>query len=442
MISSLGTFSWGEDGICLSDTSAASFEASPSVVITENQYSIIAWNNTDAGTLIFQMISPSGSKLWGTNGIVFDDPVRNLSYPVLAPTSGDQAIILYKSSSGSGPYAPTWLYAGLLDSNGGWGWDDTPILVYDSAHMSSWSYPEAIPDGEGGAVFSWYDALDSSTFDVWVQHVDADGNVLFPFNGAQASTNSDNRLHMYPSSVSYASGGQTLVFWVEENDNQDQYGVYGQLFSSSGDRLWTDGGLELVPMGSSQISFVNALGDPGGVFFGYFQGAYSTAVRVLRIGYDGSEIWGPVTLSAASLGGKDDLVDCFGIGQGYVCAWCDNRNDYGIYAQRINQDGTLGPGLGIGDGQIPSVGSFDISPNPSCGSTTLSFGMEAGGFATLAIYDMAGRLVSTLLSGDLEQGLHSVSWDGGLDRGTAAGIYLARLDCAGHSACRRLVLLR
>jgi hypothetical protein len=442
MITSTGTFPWGADGICLSDTSTPSFEASPSVVITENQYSIIAWNNTDTGTLIFQKITPAGSKLWGTNGIVFDDPVRNLSYPVLVPTSGDQAIILYKSSSGSGPYAPTWLYAGLLDSDGGWGWDGAPILVYDSAHISAWSYPEAIPDGEGGAVFSWYDAIDLSTFNVWVQRVDADGNVLFPVNGAQGSTNSDNRLHMYPSAVYYPAQDQTLVFWVEENDNQDQYGVYGQLFNASGVRQWTDSGLQLVPIGPNQISFVRALADPGGVFVGYFIGAYgATAVRAIRIGYDGSVIWSPVTLSAASLGGKDDLVDCLGIGQGFVCAWCDNRNDYGIYAQRINQNGSVGPALGIGPDQGSAAGPLTIFPNPSQECLTVGFAMQAAGRASLEVYDLAGRLVATLFSGDLEPGEHSVSWDRNGDAGAPPGVYFVRLRTESGIASERMVLL-
>jgi hypothetical protein len=442
MISSGGAFIWGPDGICLSDTSTPSFEAAPTVAVTESGNSVFAWGDSDAGTLRFQKISPAGSKLWGAQGMIVDDPVRNLSYPVLAPTSDDQAIILYKSSSGSGPYAPTWLYAGLLDSDGGWGWDDAPILVYDSAHISAWSYPEAIPDGEGGAVFSWYDAVDPSTFEVWVQHVDADGNVLFPFNGAQASTNSDNRLHMYPSAVYCPAQDQTLVFWVEENDNQDQYGVYGQLFNSSGVRQWTDSGLQLVPISSNQISFVRALADPGGVFVGYFIGAYNTtAVRVVRIGYDGSVIWSPVTLSAAGLGGKDDLVDCFGIGQGLVCAWCDNRNGYGIYAQRINQNGSIGPAMGIGPDQGSAAGPLTIFPNPSQECLTVGFAMHAAGRASLEIYDLAGRLVATLFSGTLESGEHSVSWDRSGDAGAPPGVYFVRLETESGVTSERMALL-
>jgi hypothetical protein len=441
MISSDGTFLWGANGICLSDTSTPSFEATPSVAVTGTGNSIIAWSNTDNGTLIFQKISPAGAKLWGTNGIVFDDPVRTLAYPVLVPATGDQAIILFKSSTGSFPYQTTWLYTGLLDASGGWGWSDTPILVYDSGHMSAWAYPEAVPDSSGGAIFSWYDAVDLSTFEVWVQRVDSSGSLLFPANGAQASTNSDNRLHMYPSAVYYPSADETLVFWVEENDNQDQYGVYGQLFNSSGARQWTDSGLQLLPLGGNQISFVRAESDPGGAFVGYLIGTPGTAVRVIRIGYDQSIIWGPTTLSAASLGGKDDLVSCLGIGAGYIAAWSDSRNDYGIYAQRINQDGILGPALGLDPGQGPLTGSLSICPNPAQGIATLGFSMETAGRASIEVYDLTGRIVATVFSGDLGAGQHSVTWNSG-DSGISSGIYFARLRTGGWTISERMALLQ
>lgn len=439
-IGSDGSFLWGADGICLSNTSESSFEAAPKVAVTGAGNCVFAWGKSGTDyTIQLQKLSPDGDKLWGDYGITLDDPVRNLSLPIPVASGTDNAILLYESATGSYPYPTIWLYTGLLDASGNWGWGGAPILIYDSGHISAWSLPEIEPDGQDGAIYSWYDAPNLSNFNVWVQHMDASGGMLFPMNGAQASTNSNDRLHMNPSAVYYSAQNQTLVYWVEENVNQDSYGVYGQLLSPTGDRLWTDSGLELVPMGTSQISFVSAQADAGGVYVAYFLGSYGMSVKVLRTGYDGGTIWSPVTLSAASLGGKDDLVDCEGIGAGDICAWCDNRNDYGIYAQRINQNGSLGPAMGVGGEPASPAGAIFVSPNPSSGAMTVSFSSGSAGGTSLQVFDLSGRLVTTLFSGDVGPGGHSFVWNPG--DGAAHGMYIVRLTTPAGASSQRAVLL-
>jgi hypothetical protein len=445
MIGSDGTFRWGSDGICLSDTTKTGFEPAPKVAVTGSGNCIFTWGWSDEEyLLVFQKVSPTGEKLWGDWGISFGSGTGDLSSPDVVPTGEDGAIVLWKSSTGSFPSQTTWLYTGLLDMDGGWGWDDTPILIYNSGDISPWTFPEIEPDGIGGALFFWYDALDLSTFNVWVQHVDAEGNLRFPMNGAQASTNSDNRLHMSPSAVYLPAGDKTYVFWVEENDNQDQYGLYAQLFSPVGARLWTDSGLELVPITGNQISFVKALSDGDGIYVGYFIGSLDTAVRALRVGYDGTMAWGPVTLSAASLGGKDDLVVCPGADLSALFTWCDNRNDYGIYAQNVHQDGSIGPATGIGEA-APQVGPAALSafPNPSTAGVSVHFSLESGGTVTLEVYDLSGRRVRTLSEGVLSAGEHSVSWDRGSGSGPSLepGVYLVRLTTGSGVNVARMVLL-
>jgi len=64
--------------------------------------------------------------------------------------------------------------------------------------------------------------------------------------------------------------------------------------------------------------------------------------------------------------------------------------------------------------------------------------------AELAIYDLAGRRVRTLLDGELAAGVGEIRWDGRGVRGetTGAGVYFARLSVAGGQRVARLVLLR
>jgi hypothetical protein len=71
-----------------------------------------------------------------------------------------------------------------------------------------------------------------------------------------------------------------------------------------------------------------------------------------------------------------------------------------------------------------------VSPNPFTRTARLTLTLAHEGPGSLAIYDVRGRLVRTLLRGALPAGRHEVRWDG-LDDGGAAvapGVYVAGLS--------------
>jgi hypothetical protein len=83
-------------------------------------------------------------------------------------------------------------------------------------------------------------------------------------------------------------------------------------------------------------------------------------------------------------------------------------------------------------------------PNPFNPSTEISFALPAQSRASLQIYDTAGRLVRTLISGELDAGTHFVTWNGKTDNGniTASGVYFYRLDTERKSITRKMLLLK
>jgi hypothetical protein len=84
------------------------------------------------------------------------------------------------------------------------------------------------------------------------------------------------------------------------------------------------------------------------------------------------------------------------------------------------------------------------SPNPFNPATTISFGLAAPGRIELAIYDLVGRRIRTLVSGMLEPGEYDLQWDGRDDRSVAvsSGVYVYRLICAERTLSRSMVLLK
>jgi hypothetical protein len=83
-------------------------------------------------------------------------------------------------------------------------------------------------------------------------------------------------------------------------------------------------------------------------------------------------------------------------------------------------------------------------PNPFRGRTTIRFTMPRDGQAEIAIYDVAGRLVRSLLSGYAPAGPHDVVWDGRNDSGSrvASGVYLYQFRSGDRVETKRMVLLK
>jgi beta-glucanase (GH16 family) len=84
-------------------------------------------------------------------------------------------------------------------------------------------------------------------------------------------------------------------------------------------------------------------------------------------------------------------------------------------------------------------------PNPFNPVTTISFDLYESASVNLAIYDVAGKLVRELITGEAKDaGRHEVIWNGRDDSGriASAGIYLYKLDADGYSETRRMALIK
>jgi hypothetical protein len=84
-------------------------------------------------------------------------------------------------------------------------------------------------------------------------------------------------------------------------------------------------------------------------------------------------------------------------------------------------------------------------PNPFNPTTVISYDVpEGGGRVTLRIYDVAGRLVRTLVNGVETPGEKRVTWNGQNDHGSrvATGVYLYFMTAPGFEMTKKMVLLR
>ena len=87
------------------------------------------------------------------------------------------------------------------------------------------------------------------------------------------------------------------------------------------------------------------------------------------------------------------------------------------------------------------IGSY---PNPFNPSTTIKYALPEFAFVSLAIYNLQGHKVRTLLTESLPAGMHTVQWDGTSEDGepVSAGMYFARWEASELAPTIKLVCLR
>lgn len=78
-------------------------------------------------------------------------------------------------------------------------------------------------------------------------------------------------------------------------------------------------------------------------------------------------------------------------------------------------------------------------PNPFNATTRIEFSLPRAGQTELAVFDILGRQTITILNGPLPAGMHALSWNAA---SLPSGVYFCRLNFAGQSQVRKMVLLR
>jgi hypothetical protein len=105
-----------------------------------------------------------------------------------------------------------------------------------------------------------------------------------------------------------------------------------------------------------------------------------------------------------------------------------------------------GSGVPAPVGQLAPKAFFlaAAAPNPFHETTVLTYGGPHDADAVLAVFDVTGRRLRTLVDGPVAAGLHRIAWNGCDDRGQPldSGIYYVRLTVDDHREAQRIIVLR
>lgn len=171
------------------------------------------------------------------------------------------------------------------------------------------------------------------------------------------------------------------------------------------------------------------------------------------------------TVYASSLFGLDSII-CWGIVADPEQSWnatisssspnfTRTFNTFGNFNYRCTPHGFTGVIQVVAPSGIlddPSSGNTlpgtvalrQNSPNPFNAATQIEYGLDIDGVVDLAVYNILGQRMITLVSGFQPGGFHTVLWDGRDEHGreTPSGIYFARMSTLNAQMTRKMVLLR
>ena len=83
-------------------------------------------------------------------------------------------------------------------------------------------------------------------------------------------------------------------------------------------------------------------------------------------------------------------------------------------------------------------------PNPFNPSTTIKYSISSDALAHIAIYDITGKLITTLVNQVQPAGWHEIQWNGTYQNGkdVPGGIYLSRVTVGNEVKTNKLILLK
>jgi hypothetical protein len=150
---------------------------------------------------------------------------------------------------------------------------------------------------------------------------------------------------------------------------------------------------------------------------------------------------GNISLDPLFCGGPT-LPGAYYVGTGSPCApsynpTCGLIGAYGV--------GCEGPGTGATEWEAARLSLLGNHPNPFGPATTISYVVPERAVLSLAVYDISGRLVRTLLDGvSVDAGRRQVVWDGRDGDGlcVSSGLYFCKLETAAGSSTQKLLLVR
>jgi M6 family metalloprotease-like protein len=234
----------------------------------------------------------------------------------------------------------------------------------------------------------------------------------------------------------WTSGGASQEYFLVENRQQTGYDAY---IPNDGLLIWH---IDDAKANNTQEHY------PGHTTFGHYLVALEQADGLFEMDKDAdngdaADVF-PGSTSATTFNAlSTPSSNAYSGGNTFV-----GVENISASAMVMTADLIVGFAAGTNDGDNPLLPSHvDLSqnyPNPFNPSTTIEFSVPSAGFVSLAVFNVTGERVATLLNDRVGAGVVRIAWEGKSDNGQplASGVYLYRLETEEIVETRKMILLK
>jgi len=258
-----GKLAWVEGGVSV--TTIISEKERPRLINNGTGSFIIAWRDMSIDTgwdedVYVQKLDAEGQRMWGEQGILISDAPGQQSDPQIATEGSGGCIIAwpeiqYINTKTSG------IFAQRINSSGEVLWQEGGVLVSNipqDSPISNFGLIYISGDGDGDSTIIWVADKDPDKAwrrsQVYAQKLDANGQRLWSEGGVEVYKNPPFRTIGYSSVISDGSGGLIIGSRVSEGSNVSRTdSVYMQRVDSAGSRPWGENGVKIQMKHSSPL---------------------------------------------------------------------------------------------------------------------------------------------------------------------------------------------
>ena len=296
-----------------------------------------------------EKLTYDGKKAWD-NPVELKDSKSPYSCPFVVDAGDSQVLLVYAKSSNE------YIMAQLYDFDGTPLWDEE-LKVYIGGFDSTPLYTKLkVFKAPEGAFVTWSDDRNyENVFSNYISYVKRDGTLGFP-GGTNALKISYANDYSRQVPVLYCNEADNCVYAIYRQYHQalqTYCGIYIQKIGLDGELMWGPEGRAVVAMQEERsvgyATVQNATGTDVAVFYQTNKhNGGDVKTYVMRMDKDGNNVWEKAVEPCTVVSEKNDLLSSALIDDKYwILTWCDMRISpdyfsYGMYAQRVNADGTLG----------------------------------------------------------------------------------------------------
>ena len=376
--------------------------------------------------ILGQRIDYQGNLLWDSMGVFMANPLPNPSNPVLPKLAISNRNFYCTWADTRYSNNGSEIYLQRFDLNGYIYFDSTALEVCTEGGNGAWNQRQSlqiVPDGNNGVVVGWkYN--DYSIAALKAQRISSVGNPYWQLNGVQILPFSGS-LGLYPFGQRYLAitidhvGGHYEIF---DNDGNLEYGGQGRIF---GQNI-----IYAAAFQNNTLYFLRRIPNQW-----YYYGSKGDTLN--------QEYWPNLPFVHEGVDhGYQVLPDGLGGLYAVLSDYRDWNTDW-VILQRIYPDGHIGgdtTGINIEEPpSLPKALSLEAYPNPFNSSTSIGYDLPKASDIMLAVFDVLGRKVATLVDGHQTAGHHELIWNAGA---YSSGVYFAKATSQNNSSVIKLIYLK